>query len=457
MGTSSVKRPILVYGLFFSFALAFAAATIASSALVRTTRAAQLEAASWIVRLYADQPSIADAEHAVARASLHQGFALEVVTATSAGSIAIDDARRAVSDPQSSPRLAAAPVRAPGIEAYVALQIPPSPALTVAREEIRRMILYTMLSALAAGVLLSLMISRLVLPPLEALRRFAEESRETVGAMPSEDAPNEIADVAQAFRRTMRQLAEDRDRIEAQHRELEKMQHSLIRASKLAGLGRLAAGVAHEIGNPLAAVVGYLSLLGRGLTPEEQQDILQRCTAQLNRIHDTIKKLLAYARHDESTEDIQPLSTAAVIRDALLLVRGHPALRGVEIESDAGEGGAIDANGRPGALGQVLVNVLLNAAQAMDGLDERKIRISVSRAAEKVEIAIDDRGPGIPPDKLEQIFDPFYTTKPPGEGTGLGLAVSRGLMEAMGGAIDAGSREGGGARFTISLDAAPIG
>src|SRR5439155_1236665 len=110
-----------------------------------------------------------------------------------------------------------------------------------------------------------------------------------------------------------------------------------------------------------------------------------------------------------------------------------------------------DALGRAGALGQVLMNLVLNAAQSMVGRTPARIAISRVLEGGRVRLLVRDDGPGIAPDKLEQIFDPFYTTKPPGEGTGLGLAVSRALVEGMGGELSVESLLGEGSCFTVEL------
>jgi two-component system NtrC family sensor kinase len=230
------------------------------------------------------------------------------------------------------------------------------------------------------------------------------------------------------------------------------MQEGLVRASKLASVGRLAAGIAHEIGNPLAAVRGYLSLLQGGLDPTQQKEVLERSLKELGRIHETIKKLLTYARRGvETAEPPVPFSSGKVVEEAIGLVRGHPALRVVRIDHPGTDPDGPDAIGHPGRLNQVLVNLLLNAGQAMEATPDAEITVATRTDGAWLEIVVSDNGPGIPKDKLPLIFDPFFTTKAPGEGTGLGLAVSRALMEAMGGDLQASSEEGRGASFTVRL------
>src|SRR5262249_24778291 len=147
----------------------------------------------------------------------------------------------------------------------------------------------------------------------------------------------------QTFRRTLRRLKEERELMAAQKRELEQMQESLVRASKLASVARLAAGIAHEIGNPLAAVQGYLALLPR-LDDKEQKEVIERSAKELQRIHETIKKLLTYARQEDSAP-LAPIKLSQVVSDALLLVRGHPVMRPVEIEDELSKNSAPNRSG----------------------------------------------------------------------------------------------------------------
>ena len=152
--------------------------------------------------------------------------------------------------------------------------------------EIARLLPWVLLGSLLGAALLSYALSRVLMGPLEALAEVAETPRPTED-MPlvASDAPNEFVEVARRFRSPVRSLNEERERVEAQRDELPRMQESLVRASKLASVGRLAAGIAHEIGNPLAAVKGYLSLVKRDLPPNERKEIVERSGRELDRIH----------------------------------------------------------------------------------------------------------------------------------------------------------------------------
>jgi C4-dicarboxylate-specific signal transduction histidine kinase len=462
MATGSVKRPLLLYAVVFALALTFGIITVAISAQLKAAQRVYRESRLEEVRALAGAGPLPAVFGVVARRTLLSADQIGVVTATATPyGITLALARRSLIEPDSDRNLACASVRAIGPEAYVVQRLDPFQYLGVARTEIQRLVFSGVAMAVVAGALLALMTARLVLPPLSALQKLAADARLSdavsaagIAASGGNETPNEIADVAAAFRRTLRELALERQALERQHRELERMQESLIRAEKLASVGRLAAGVAHEIGNPLAAVVGYLSLArSGGLDPEAQRDVLERSVVQLNRINDTIKKLLTYARPEGGGGANEPISTSSVLADSLLLLKAHPGLRGVEINNQLQLDPRPDAEGRTSALGQVLVNLLINAGQAMKDQSAPAITIERTLRDRRVELSITDNGPGVPEDRLEEIFDPFYTTKPPGEGTGLGLAVSRSLMESMGGRLEIEAGRSTGACFRVELPA----
>ncbi len=454
MGPATVRRALLVYAIVPSLALAFALVTVASFAMLDVTRAARDDGVRRDVERAA---ALGELEAVRAVVERHRGAPLGVVTPTVAAfGLELAEARAVVIDPgrRAGRGLIVAPIRGAGVEAYVVGRLAPGPAWHAARNWIRVLAFVGVGAAVAFGGLIALLGARLVLGPLSALRRAAAEAQldELLGA--GSIAPNEIADVAHTFRRTLRKLHDEQRQIEQQHQALERMQSSLIRASKLASVGRLAAGVAHEIGNPLAAVRGYLSLLDRGLEPSEQAEVLARSQRELGRIHDTIKKLLTYARPDEDGGPPVLVDTEAVVADAVGLLRNHPSLRGVELVVHAPEGGLGRALAHAGPLEQVLVNLLLNAAQAMVDAPSPRIEVRWRSDGDVRTLEIEDRGPGVPAELREQIFDPFFTTKAPGDGTGLGLAISRALMERMDGDLEVTDGEAGGACFVLRLAAA---
>jgi two-component system, NtrC family, sensor kinase len=446
----TIKQPLVLYATVFMLLFASVVVTIDSFSTVNASRRAYRRALRDQLTAIAAKGTARDVRRAIST-RVEADVELGVVTADEgAPGITLAMVREAVQSPEKARTIAAVRLTGDPEEAYVFARYDPTIPSAIGFVEVGRSILPILIAALLCAALLGFMLRRLLVPSLSALAEIARDPTIRPPGLAAADAPNEILEIAQTFRHTVRQLSEEREKIAAQHRELEAMQAHLIRASKLASVGRLAAGIAHEIGNPLAAVQGYLALLPR-LDENEKAEVLERSARELKRIHETIKKLLAYARQDEALEPPAPLATAAIVRDAILLVRGHPAMRGIEVAQELGAENETDAKAHAGRLGQVLVNLLLNAAQAMSATEQPRIEIKRTIADGFVDLAVRDNGPGIPSDKLEQIFDPFYTTKAPGEGTGLGLAVSRSLVEAMEGDLLVESELGKGACFTVRL------
>jgi two-component system NtrC family sensor kinase len=277
---------------------------------------------------------------------------------------------------------------------------------------------------------------------------------------PGEPEVPSLARAALAFERTAAALGEERDRLAAKVRELEaanrrlaEAREGLLRQERLATVGRLAAGVAHEVGNPLGAITGYAELArgkhGDGGGPLD--DYLSRISGEAARIDAIVRGLLDFAR--PSRLDLAPVALAPALEAAARLARLQGRCRDVALRVDLPPGlPAVLADER--RLVQVLLNLLLNAGDAMRGRGEVRVSAAAGAAGEVV-VALEDSGPGIPPEVLPRVFDPFFTTKDPGEGTGLGLAVCHGIMESFGGRIEAGAAAGGGARLVLWLRAAP--
>ena len=249
-------------------------------------------------------------------------------------------------------------------------------------------------------------------------------------------------------------LAAKVDELSAANRALAETRESLLRSERLATVGRLAAGVAHEVGNPLGAITAYAEL-ARSRLPEgaaEACDYLVRIGAETRRIDGIVRDLLDFAR--PAGLRVERVALADAVDGAVRMARMQARFRGVEVEVRVPPGlPAAAADER--RVVQVLVNLLLNAADAMGG--SGRIDVAAREEGGALEVTIADAGPGIPAADLPRVFDPFFTTKPPGQGTGLGLAVCHGIMESFGGAILARSEPGGGAVFTLRFPAAPPG
>lgn len=274
-----------------------------------------------------------------------------------------------------------------------------------------------------------------------------EETRRALGG-------NEIRVLSDAVDRMLARLSSDRRRIDAsldRQRELNQSlvyaQEALVRSEKLASVGQLAAGVAHEIGNPVSIILGYLEILRRSdVTNEERLSYLDDVTEATERISGIIRDLLDFSRPVREGDDCAGLDR--VIASTGKLLEPQKRFREVELTlPDEASGLAVHMN--EGRLQQVLVNLLMNAADAMEG--RGRVSIAVEPDGERVRIVVTDQGPGIPAAEQRRVFDPFYTTKDPGEGTGLGLSICYSLVSAFGGDISLESAPGRGTTFTIEL------
>jgi PAS domain S-box-containing protein len=220
--------------------------------------------------------------------------------------------------------------------------------------------------------------------------------------------------------------------------ENKKLEHFLITTEKLASLGTLAAGVAHEINNPLGVMLGFCDLLVRKKEPGSQEyedlKIIERQGLHCKQI---VENLLSFARVGKETAADSDIN--GCLEEILQVVRHSLEMNAIHLDIDLAEN-LPRVVGDDRQLQQVFLNLINNAAAAMPRGGALKIRTSLSVPEKKVRIEIEDRGSGIGPESLDHIFEPFFTTKPEGEGTGLGLFVSYGILHKFGGGITCDSR-----------------
>lgn len=277
-------------------------------------------------------------------------------------------------------------------------------------------------------------LTRYVIEPVRTMQTAAAQvtGGDLAVRLPERGA-EELASLAGSFNAMTGSLLDKLHRLDVQRQELASSREQVIRSEKLASVGRLAAGVAHEVGNPLQAIMGYTDmLLHKELKLEERKDLLSRVDNETQRIHRIIRELLDYARPVE--ESIEPVPLEAVVEQAQQLVGPQRKLRGVTIESE-GLSTLPAAAANTQRLVQVLVNLLLNAADAMSGEGKISIRGGHDEEGERVSVSVANDGPAIPPQDRARIFDPFFTTKEPGDGTGLGLSVAQAIVESYGGEL----------------------
>ncbi len=218
-------------------------------------------------------------------------------------------------------------------------------------------------------------------------------------------------------------------------------------------MGRLSAGIAHEIGNPLAAIQGLLELLqSQELTSADAAEFIDRIQRETERIHLTIRDLLDFSRHDALAEEGGDTDLQTVISDTVRLVAPQKRFEGIRIHTELASD-VPHVRGSSDRLGQLFLNLLFNAADAMEGTGTISIEARRASEASDVLVQVADSGPGVDEALIDQIFDPFFTTKPAGKGTGLGLAVCQTLVDRLGGSITVSNRAQGGACFEVRLPA----
>ena len=320
---------------------------------------------------------------------------------------------------------------------------------------------YTVFSGVAIALFgLSLFQRRLIRPIRSLMMGTAEIAAGEFGTLVSVDAARELQELSAALSTMSASLASYRlrtaeqvDALEAANQEIRDAQAALVRTEKLAGVGRLAAGLAHEVGNPLAAVLGYVELLRSGLDdPALEADLLSRSERELTRIHGILQQLLGYSRIGSGRPSAVVLHGA--VKDAVDTVRHQRLFRSVDVT--VGE-----AAGLPPAfvekdkLHQVLVNLLLNAAEALREQPAGCIEVVFFHEDEGfVAVEVRDNGHGFGTTALDRALEPFFTTRDVGEGTGLGLSTCREIVQASGGDISLGNQASGGAWVRVSLPVA---
>jgi signal transduction histidine kinase len=344
------------------------------------------------------------------------------------------------------------------------------------------------------------LLKRRVVAPIESMIAEIEmiAGGHYVNRLP-ETETQEMARLAAAVNHMTERLIADQRELGANIRSLDETNRllteardAMVRAEKMASVGRLGAGIAHEVGNPLGAILGYLGLIGRSVDGVNRE-LVSAAEREAQRIDRIVRGLLEYARPRETKT--QSIDVNAVVTDTIELLSTQGRFGTVEVVVELEEGVPL-VLADPYQLQQVFVNLLVNATDALAGCENPTLALRTSSRAYNlpqhvparrkddppgidyshrrrlvhsagswredpitpsgwvVEVTITDNGAGIPHELLDQIFEPFVTTKEPGKGTGLGLAVCSRLIEGMGGTVRADSVEGEGAAFTVTLPAA---
>jgi len=374
--------------------------------------------------------------------------------------------------------------------------------------ELKRIILITIiLDAIVLIIFGSLLLSRVLVKPIKDLVRLTQKISEGDFSQKIEETSrNEIGQLIGSFNRMIERLKENHESmenylesLELANKKLKQAQEELIRTEKLASIGRFAAGVAHEVGNPLGAILGYTSILQKeGMDLEESKDYLKRIEKEIDRINRIVRELLDFAR--PSKFEIKDVEIHLVIENTLSLLSYQKNFKNIESRLDL-QSDLPKIKGDESQLSQVFMNIILNAVDAMqnggiltiqtrthivEALDEDRFQRvyprrrrgdpmesdysrkrkadpltslfkKFSEGEQLVEIRISDTGIGIRKEDLENIFDPFFTTKAPDKGTGLGLSISLRIVESLGGEIRVTSNVGKGTTFEIYFPAITYG
>ena len=233
--------------------------------------------------------------------------------------------------------------------------------------------------------------------------------------------------------------------------DLEEAHQALVQSEKMAAFGQLGAGIAHEVKNPLAGILGYAQLALRKTGNDNPlSEKLQIIEKEAKRCTEIIGNLMRFARHERA--EFQPIDVNEVIRDAVAITDHQLSINDNRVSVESSDSLPL-VHGNANQLQQVLMNLLINAEQALGGQQGEVLIISRLTASGDIEIEVADNGPGIPADIQSRIFEPFFTTKPSGKGTGLGMSVVYRIIDEHGGNIRLASEPGEGARFTIRLPA----
>ncbi len=276
-------------------------------------------------------------------------------------------------------------------------------------------------------------------------------------------AQGEIALLAESFNtmlKSLRQMKGDLQewgrtlevKVRERTEELVQMQARVAQSERLASLGLLAAGVAHEINNPLGGIFALTGLTLEDMAAADpNRENLEEVLRQTQRCRDIVRKLLDFARRTET--QTEPVDLNEIIDETLGLLVKQAAFLNIRVIRQL-DPAAPPVEANRSELQQVLINVAMNAAQAMAESGTLTILTRGDAGERMVEVSISDTGCGIPPEKIGQVFDPFFTTKASGQGTGLGLSIAYGIVTAHGGTISVASEVGKGSTFTVRIPAA---
>ncbi len=305
----------------------------------------------------------------------------------------------------------------------------------------------------------------LTVRPVEQLIRLADSYEERGLPFFSHQSGGEYRQLHTSLHQMLERIDKDKRKLHQTIQSLEQAnkqilatRQEMIQAEKLSSIGRLASGLAHEIGNPISIVQGYIELLKGSCSEAEKKDFISRCEGELARVSTLLRELLDYARPE--TVSRTALSVHHILDTVIDLLQPQPMMAGIDLICSFEASDDI-IEGSKEQLQQIFINILINAADAIQSLLQAdktlqgRICVTTSvipkNSTTFLLVQITDNGIGVPQEELHHIFDPFYTTKEPGKGTGLGLSVSFSHVESMGGEMHMTNNAECGVTFSLSL------
>lgn len=327
-----------------------------------------------------------------------------------------------------------------GLAAVVA-EVPVAEVFGATRELSSRSLLFAA-GIVALALVLAIILSRALTAPLRRLSdTMVVISKGEYGVtVPIEGAP-EIRSVGTALNEMSRELIRRSD-------DLQRAHNNLVQSEKLSAVGELAASVAHEVKNPMVGILGFAQLGKESDSMAEAKEYFGLIESDTLRANKILQTLLEFARPPEM--EMEPLSPNEVVQGALQLCQHQLQMQGVKVETSLGDklGGILGNNNQ---LRQVLLNLMMNAGQAMAESPTKRVTVATVADGDFAKVLVADTGPGMTAEVMQHLFKPFFTTKRRGLGTGLGLSVSRSIIEAHKGTLTAESVEGKGATFIVRL------
>jgi signal transduction histidine kinase len=339
-----------------------------------------------------------------------------------------------------------------------------APVYQAVRKSEKVILLYIILDTIILALVGIYLLSRIVVKPIHNILDIAEEYEGgELLPLADETSRNEIAKLSRSLSNMLKRLDENKKELkdhisslEQANKDLQQAQNEIIRSEKLASVGRLAAGIAHEIGNPIGIILGYFDLIRKGeISDKEKEDFLDRIESEITRINRIIGQLLDFSRPSSGAQEETRVHD--MIQTTVDMLKPQPTVEGVQIDLVL-EASSDTIFADPDQLQQVFLNILMNAAHALsekepaeEDSSEKTLTIRSQNTDGSIELRFTDNGPGIAEEELTHILDPFYTTKEPGDGTGLGLSVSYRIIEGLGGTISAESSVGKGTTITLNL------